>query len=86
VRLAAILEWTNDSTVIEEALASESSLSGLAYSYSCAPSTFDCKDPVAAALPLDCPERVVPSEDTYLNASCGDFLFDKRFGDGKFVL
>lgn len=83
INLEEIYKWTNDSVVVAELVTSEyGTNSSIDYSYSCAPASFVCLDPVAANASLTCDAALAPVTDTYKNASCGNFELDPRFGDG----
>ena len=71
---ASVIEWLQNATVPTLALN---------YSYSCAAGTFVCKDPSVINRSLDCPPFEAPTTDTFLNASCGLYNFDPRYGDGE---
>lgn len=78
-----IRQWTNDSRVIQERLRiNDTDILSISYAYSCHPATFVCNDPVAQTLPLLAEAPPAPTSDTFLNASCGDFEQDPRYGDG----
>lgn len=76
--------YTNDSDTIDYLMNATLPAVSLNYSYSCAPGTFLCKDPVALNQTLNCNAFQAPAVDTLLNKSCGLFTANPRYGDGQY--